>query len=268
MQPEMKPGEVWLVGAGPGSVDLLTLKAARLIGQADVIFHDALVGADTLALSSPHAQIINVGKRAGRHSMPQAAICDCLVEAALAGLRVVRLKGGDPGIFGRATEELEALKNAGIAAQIVPGVTTACAAAATAGISLTQRGTARRLQIITAHVRNNEPLLLDWKKLADPKTVLAIYMGKAAAQEISRELIAAGLPADHPVIAIEHVSAATEKKLYTTLGCLADTADVEEMDGPVMLLIGAAAPEHQMVRTQTSADVPDAMPRTYFPTMT
>jgi uroporphyrin-III C-methyltransferase len=239
MPPDIQGGEVWLVGAGPGHIDLLTLKAARLIAAADIIFYDALVGADILSLANAGTDLINVGKRSGRHSMPQAAICDCLVEAAQAGLKVVRLKGGDPGIFGRATEEITALRRHNIPVHIVPGITTACAAAASAGISLTRRGDIRRVQMITAHVRADETLDIDWQTLADPHSVIAIYMGKAAARAIAEGLISAGLPATHPVIAIENVSLPVETSIISQLATLAKDILAAEFTGPVLLLVGA-----------------------------
>jgi uroporphyrin-III C-methyltransferase len=241
MHSTMKPGEVWLVGAGPGDVELLTLKAARLIATADIIFYDALIGPDILALARADADCINVGKRKGRHSMPQGAICDCLLEAAQAGLRVLRLKGGDPGIFGRATEEISLLQAHNIPVHIVPGITAACAAAASAGISLTRRGEARKLQIITAHGRNDEALQMDWQALTDPHTVLAIYMGKSAAGEIATGLMAAGLPGTHPVLAMENTSLPSEQHIFCTLATMADNTALAEACGPVILLIGVDA---------------------------
>jgi precorrin-6B methylase 1 len=145
------PGTVWLVGAGPGDPDLLTRKAERLIAAADILFHDALVGPAILDFAAGDAERVSVGKRSGRHSKPQASINDLLIEAALAGKRVVRLKGGDPSLFGRSAEELDALREAGIPAWVCPGITTASAAAASAGISLSLRGVARRVQFVTAH---------------------------------------------------------------------------------------------------------------------
>ena len=155
------PGEVWLVGAGPGDPDLLTRKAERLILAADVVFYDALVGPGVLDLIPAHVETVSVGKRSGRHSKSQAVIDALLVAAALDGKRVVRLKGGDPSIFGRSTEEIAALAAHGIRARICPGITSASAAVASAGVSLTLRGVARHLRFVTAHVRAGEPLDLD-----------------------------------------------------------------------------------------------------------
>ena len=180
MADDFPPGTVWLVGAGPGAPDLLTRKAERLIRRASVVFHDALVGPRLLALVPPGVRLVSVGKRSGRHSKDQKTIDALIVEAALAGECVVRLKGGDPSIFGRANEELEACRTAGVPVRVCPGVTAASAAAASLNLSLTLRGLARRLTLVTAHARAGEKLDLDWQALADPRATLAIYMGKAA----------------------------------------------------------------------------------------
>lgn len=233
-------GSVWLVGAGPGDAELLTRKAERLIRAASAVFYDALVGPDILGLAAPSARRVYVGKRSGRHSKDQASIDRLLVEAALAGERVVRLKGGDPSIFGRATEELEACRAAGICVQVCPGITAASAAAASLGASLTLRGRARKLTFVTAHARAGEALSLDWAALADPAATLAIYMGKAAAGEISARLIAAGLPAATPVALVENASLPDERRLRTRLDLLPLAAASALGDGPAILLIGEA----------------------------
>jgi uroporphyrin-III C-methyltransferase len=233
-------GSVWLVGAGPGDPELLTRKAERLIRAASVIFHDALVGPGVLELASPGTRLVYVGKRSGRHSKDQPSIDRLIVEAALAGERVVRLKGGDPAIFGRATEELEACHAVGVPVHVCPGITAASAAAASLGTSLTLRGMARKLTFVTAHARAGEALDLDWAALADPAATLAIYMGKAAAQEISGQLIRAGLPADTPVALIENASLADERQFRTRLDLLHLAAASALGDGPAILLIGEA----------------------------
>ena len=234
------PGTVWLVGAGPGDPGLLTRKAETLINAATVIFYDALVGKGVLDLSPRSTRLVAVGKRSGRHSKDQRTINDLLVEAALAGEKVVRLKGGDPAIFGRATEEMEALAAHNIDYAICPGITAASAAAASAGKSLTLRGLARKLVFVTAHARAGEALDLDWAALADPKATLAIYMGKAAASEISRQLIAAGLARDTPVLLVENASLPEERQFSTRLDLLALTAKSALGSGPALLLIGEA----------------------------
>lgn len=232
------PGSVWLVGAGPGDAELLTRKADRLIRAASMIFYDALVGPDILAIAEPETRLVHVGKRSGRHSKDQGAIDRLIVEAALAGERVVRLKGGDPSIFGRATEELDACRAAGIPVRICPGITAASAAAAGLGASLTLRGLARKLIFVTAHARAGEELSIDWPSLADPDATLAIYMGKAAASLVSAALIEAGLPADTPVALVENASLPTERHFHTRLDLLPLAARTALGDGPALLLIG------------------------------
>lgn len=233
-------GSVWLVGGGPGDVELLTRKAERLIRSATVVFYDALIGPGILDLADPRARLVHVGKRSGRHSKDQATIDKLIVEAALAGERVVRLKGGDPAIFGRATEEIDACRSAGVRLQICPGVTAASAAAASLGASLTLRGLARKLTLVTAHARAGEDLDIDWDRLADPEATLAVYMGKAAAPEVSAKLIAAGLPAKTPVALVENASLPQERHFHTRLDLLPLAARTALGDGPALLLIGEA----------------------------
>lgn len=231
---------VWLVGAGPGDPELLTRKAERLIYTADIVFYDALVGPDILSLIAPKAERVPVGKRSGRHSKDQASINDLLLAAARAGKRVVRLKGGDPSIFGRSMEEIAHLRAEGIEVRICPGITAASAAAASLGLSLTLRGMARRLQFVTAHARKGERLDIDWQALADPESTLAVYMGKAAAADVSRQLMAAGLPGDTPAIVIENASLPGERHLATRLDLLPLAVKTGIGDGPALLLIGRA----------------------------
>lgn len=233
-------GEVWLVGAGPGDPDLLTRKAEKLIRAASVIFHDALVGPGILDLAPPGTRLVHVGKRSGRHSKDQKTIDWLIVEAALAGERVVRLKGGDPAIFGRATEELDACRAAGVPVRICPGITAASAAAASIGVSLTLRGLARKLTFVTAHARAGEELVLDWEKLADPQATLAVYMGKAAASVVSAKLMAAGLPGHTPVAMVENASLPSEAVMMTRLDLLGLTANAVLGSGPALILIGDA----------------------------
>lgn len=245
-------GEVWLVGAGPGDPDLLTHKAEKLIRAASVIFHDALVGPEVLALAPPQVQLVHVGKRSGRHSKDQKTIDRLIVEAALAGERVVRLKGGDPSIFGRATEELDACRAAGVRVRICPGITAASAAAAGIGASLTLRGLARRLTFVTAHARVGEELVLDWDKLADPQATLAVYMGKAAAPVVAGKLIAAGLPGSTPVAMVENASLPNETVILTRLDLLGLTADAALGSGPALILIGDAVADRTPVTARAA----------------
>lgn len=235
-----EPGTVWLVGAGPGDPDLLTSKAERLIRAADIVFHDALVSDAILELIPEHVARIPVGKRSGRHSKHQSEINALIVSAALAGKRVVRLKGGDPAIFARAAEEIETCARHGIVARICPGITAASAAAASIGASLTLRGLARKLTLVTAHAQAGEPLRLDWAALADPDATIAIYMGKAAAREISAELVKAGLSPATPAIVVESASLPEERVIRTRLDLLAVAAGGKLTRGPAILLIGEA----------------------------
>ena len=237
---ETSAGSVWLVGAGPGDPELLTRKAERLIGEASVIFYDALVGPAILDFAAPDARLVAVGKRSGRHSKDQASIDRLIVAAALAGERVVRLKGGDPAIFARAAEELEACRAAGILVHICPGITAASAAAAALGTSLTLRGLARKLTFITAHVRAGEVLNLDWQALADPQSTLAVYMGKASADPLAHQLLAAGLPPETPVAIVENASLPDQRTLRTRLDLLGLAARSTLGAGPALLLIGEA----------------------------
>ena len=234
------PGTVWLVGAGPGDPELLTRRAVALIAAADVIFHDALVGPGVLALAPPSTPCISVGKRSGRHSRDQRSINDLLLEAAQAGKRVVRLKGGDPSIFGRSAEEIEHLAAHGVPVRICPGVTVASAAAASGGTSLTLRGLARRLTLVTAHARNGEAIDLDWASLAAPGATVAVYMGRAAAGEIASGLIAAGRDPDTPVLVAVNVSLPNERLLRGKLSALAFLTRTIGDDDPALLLIGEA----------------------------
>lgn len=254
----IEPGEVWLVGAGPGDPDLLTRKAERLIGAASVIFHDALVGRGVLALARRAARIVSVGKRSGRHSKDQASIDRLIVDAALAGERVVRLKGGDPSIFGRSAEELAACRKAGVPVRVCPGVTAASAAAASLGLSLTLRGVARRLTLVTAHVRGDQGVDVDWQALADPQATLAIYMGKSAAGQIAAGLIGAGLPKDLPVLLIENASLPAERRFATRLDLLPLAARTALGDGPAIILVGKALagiddPQHRSATLEVAA---------------
>ncbi len=233
-------GEVWLVGAGPGDPDLLTRKAEKLICCASVIFYDALVGSEVLALAPDHVRMVSVGKRAGRHSKDQKTIDMLIVEAALQGERVVRLKGGDPSIFGRAMEEMTACHEAGVKVQVCPGVTAASAASASLGMSLTLRGLARRLTFVTAHTKKGKLLSLDWQALADPEATLAIYMGKSSAEQIAKGLMESGLPGATPVALVENASLPNENHFHTRLDLLAIAAQTALGDGPALMLIGQA----------------------------
>ena len=251
---DFAPGSVWLVGAGPGDPELLTMKAVRLIEAADIVFTDALVGSGILALIPPHAERVSVGKRSGCHSKDQGTIDTLLVAAAAAGKRVVRLKGGDPALFGRAAEEIAALRAAGHPVQICPGITAASAAAASAGISLSLRGVARDVRFVTAHSQRGEALDLDWDALAKAGTTLAFYMGRSAADAISRELIAAGMAAATPVLIVCDVSLPSEKQLATRLDLLGLATRALADKAPTLILVGDAL--HQLTRADAGLLIP------------
>lgn len=241
MQPDdFAPGTVWLVGAGPGDPELLAMKAVRLIERADIVFHDALVGDGVLALIPPGSERVSVGKRSGRHSKDQRTIDALLVDAAAAGKRVVRLKGGDPSIFGRSAEELVALRDAGFPVRICPGITTACAVAASAGISLSLRGVARDVRFVTAHSKRGAALDIDWTSLAHGGSTLAFYMGRDAAGELMRGLMRAGMTGDTPVMIACNVSTPDERRLATRLDLLELATKSFAADAPTLILVGAA----------------------------
>lgn len=241
MPPDAKTGSVALVGAGPGAADLLTVRALRAIEGAQALLYDALVADEIVALAPGPCVKIQTGKRAGRASMAQATINRLMLRLARRGLRVVRLKGGDPSIFGRVGEEADFLAGHGVATTIVPGVTAATAAAAQFGLPLTHRAEARRLLISTATIQDGSALAEGWAAAADPQTTLALYMGRDKAAEIAAALIRHGRPAATPALAVENAGRADARALPSTLGRLA--ADLAEAapEGPVVLLIGAVA---------------------------
>ncbi|WP_417693599.1 siroheme synthase CysG [Roseibium sp.] len=232
-------GYVWLVGAGPGAEDLLTLRAQRLLQEADVIVHDALVPAAVVAMGRRDAQRVSVGKRKGKHSVSQKEICEKLVELGQAGLKVVRLKSGDPMIFGRVAEEMDALRSAGIDFEVVPGVTAAFAAAASAQLPLTLRGVASTLVFATGHNAKSETLP-EWAGLALKGSTVAVYMGRSVAAAVSTRLIAAGMKPHTPVAIIENAARAEERQFLGSLQDLRLLSERDDIDGPVLMVIGDA----------------------------
>ena len=234
-----RAGVVWLVGAGPGDPDLLTVKALRLLQGADVVVHDRLTPQPILALAGAGARLIDVGKRKSRHTLPQDGINQLLVGLARDGLNVVRLKGGDPFMFGRGGEELLALREAGIEAHVAPGVTAALAAAADAGGPLTHRGLAQAVTFVTGHAASGAEPDLDWTALAKANHTVAIYMGLSTAPAIAARLIAAGRASSTPVAVVESASLPEERRLLTTLADLG--AAVADLDGPALLIVGEVA---------------------------
>ncbi|HZP87521.1 MAG TPA: uroporphyrinogen-III C-methyltransferase [Burkholderiales bacterium] len=232
----MSAGTVYLVGAGPGAPDLLTVRAARLLERADIVFHDALVHPDTLALAA-RAKHVAVGKRCGQLSTAQRFINKQLVDAARRHAVVVRLKGGDPMLFGRAQEEIDALRAAGIAVEVVPGVSAGFAASSGLLQSLTQRGVSRSVVFLTPRVGEGEQSH-DWALPAANADTGVLYMSGRQADLISQGLQRAGLPASHPAVFVESASLRGERVLPTRVGDLAATA-AQLSAGPALLLIGA-----------------------------
>jgi uroporphyrin-III C-methyltransferase/precorrin-2 dehydrogenase/sirohydrochlorin ferrochelatase/uroporphyrin-III C-methyltransferase len=232
------PSPVYLIGAGPGDPELLTIKAARLIAEADVVVYDRLVSAEILDLIRQGATRIFAGKIARDHYMPQPEINALLVKLAKGGHKVVRLKGGDPFLFGRGGEEAEHLANNGLPFEIVPGITSASGCAAYAGIPLTHRGLAHSVRYVTGHSMNDAPLELDWAGLADPETTLVIYMGRTNVRVISTELINHGLLADTPAAAIVNGTRPNQRAFPTTLAALPQTIERLDMAAPTLLVIG------------------------------
>lgn len=232
-------GQVLLVGAGPGAADLLTVRAARAIEHAQALLYDALVPQEVLDLAPASCLKIQTGKRAGRASMAQSTINRLMIRLARRGLQVVRLKGGDPSVFGRVGEEAAALRAAGVEVQIIPGVTAAAAAAAQFGFPLTHRGEARRVVLATARLDQGS-LAEDWRAAADPEATLAIYMGGAAAGAIREHLLRAGRSPATPVLAVENAGRADARLFTGVLGGL-DQLIPEGLDGPVLIVVGAVA---------------------------
>ncbi|HEX5125258.1 MAG TPA: uroporphyrinogen-III C-methyltransferase [Rhodocyclaceae bacterium] len=230
-------GTVYVVGAGPGDADLLTLRAARLIGSADALVYDHLVGDAVLALARPDVERIYAGKEAGHHTLPQGDINQLLVRLSREGKQVVRLKGGDPFIFGRGGEEAAQLAEAGIPFEVVPGVTAACGAAAFAGIPLTHRDHAQSCLFVTGHLKDNT-CDLDWPTLARPGQTVVIYMGLGALPEISRRLLAAGMAANMPAACISNASLPNQMTITGTIADLPKKVNEAGIKSPALLIIG------------------------------
>lgn len=232
---------VCLAGAGPGDPELLTLKTLRLLQQAEIILHDSLVSEEILGLANPSAQLIDVGKRCGRHSATQGEICAMLVQAAResAGL-VLRLKGGDPMIFGRATEEMQALEDAGIEYEVVPGITAALAAASSLKLSLTQRLVSRAVHFVAGHAADGSIPQHDFTALAQRGGTLAVYMGAQSLNGFAAHMLEAGLDPATPAIAIENASRPEQRLLSGSISTLPRLLREEMGDGPVLILVGEA----------------------------
>lgn len=232
-------GHVALVGAGPGAEDLLTLRAHRLLMDADVIVYDALVPEAIVSMGRRDAERLSVGKRKGCHSKSQAEINDLLVELAKAGKRVVRLKSGDPLVFGRAGEEMQVMRDAGVSYEVVPGVTSAFAAAADFELPLTLRGVSSSMVFTTGHDLKGGSLP-DWARLAISGATVAVYMGRSVAADVASRLIEAGLSPDTAVAVVENASLKTRRRFHGTLADLPSLEGRGDLDGPVMTIIGDA----------------------------
>jgi uroporphyrin-III C-methyltransferase len=230
-------GKVYLAGAGPGDPDLLTVRAHRLLRSASVILHDDLVSADILALAGPQAEIANVGKRCGAKGISQEEIHSRMIESARRGLDVVRLKSGDPGIFGRLAEEIDALEAAGVPFEVVPGITAGLGAAASLGVSLTDRRTASRIVVVTGyHARKTRPQERpDWSALAREDVTLVIYMPGHIFSSLRDELLAAGLAADMPAVIVSNATTPRQQHAAATLATL---DQLPRMESPSILLVG------------------------------
>jgi uroporphyrin-III C-methyltransferase len=230
------PGTVYLVGAGPGDPELLTVKATRLLAAADIVLHDALVSTEILALISPRAEIIDVGKRAGRKLLTQDEINSLLVSYAETRTTVVRLKGGDPSMFGRAGEELEALRRANIPHEVVPGISASLGAAAAAGISLTDRRVASQV-LFSTFSRSPERGNLEWSQLT-ADTTLVLYMPGSDYGEVADRLQNSGLPADLPCVIVSRATQTEQQVRWSTVGSLASE---EKLPAPALFIVGRVA---------------------------
>lgn len=231
-------GKVYLVGAGPGDPDLLTVKALRLISQAEVVVFDRLVSPEIMALIPAGTTRIYAGKQMARHELVQDEINELLVNLGKSGRLVVRLKGGDPFVFGRGSEEAEVLSKAGIPFEVVPGISSASGCATYAGIPLTHRGLSQGVRFLTGHGRENRPLDYDWAKLADSDCTLAIYMGLSNLRLIADELTRAGLAADTPAAAIQNGTTPRQRRVLGTLATLPALAEQAGLKAPTLIIVG------------------------------
>jgi uroporphyrin-III C-methyltransferase / precorrin-2 dehydrogenase / sirohydrochlorin ferrochelatase len=232
-------GRATLVGAGPGDPELMTMRAVRVLKSADVVLYDALIDPAILDLARRDARRIDVGKRCGRHAMSQAAINQLILRWAREGAHVVRLKGGDPFVFGRGGEEMDCLRAAGVPVEVIPGVTAACAAAARLGLPLTHRGIARSLHFVTGHGSDGAVPAHEWAALASAGGTIAAYMASRTIGVVAARLIASGLAAGTPAVAVENASRPDERRLFASLGELPAALSAQGFSGPTLVLIGA-----------------------------
>ena len=241
---KLEAGKVWLIGAGPGDPDLLTVKAARLIAQADALVYDHLVGEGIMDLARSDARLIYAGKEASKHTLPQGSINQLLVDLAREGLSVVRLKGGDPFIFGRGGEELETLVASDIPFEVIPGVTAAAGCAAYSGFPLTHREHAQALTFVAGHLKDGS-VNLDWPALARPCHTIVFYMGIGAAAEICRQMISHGLPPTTPAAVVRNGTLPDQQTLLATLGTLPERINECEIKPPALIIVGSVVSLHE-----------------------
>ena len=237
----MAYGKVYLVGAGPGDPKLLTVKAVELLKEADVVIYDRLVGESILSLAPAKAEKIYVGKRTGKHEVPQDKITELIIEKAQGGGKIVRLKGGDPFIFGRGGEEAEALVEKGIEFEVVPGVSSAVVAPAYAGIPLTHRDYAASVAIITGHRAGDSEKVIDWVKIADAVDTMVILMGVESLDGIVCKLLEGGVSADKPVAIVESGTYPNQRTLIGKLGTIVKEAEEKQIKPPAVIVIGEVA---------------------------
>lgn len=234
----LQPGEVALVGSGPGDPELLTIKALRFIEQADIAIYDRLVSDEIMALLPENCERVYVGKKQAKHCVPQEGINEMLAEQALMGKRVLRLKGGDPFVFGRGGEEAEHLLSRGVSCHVAPGITAASACTTYAGIPLTHRGVAQGCTFITGHLQNDGKLNLPWQSLTSDAQTVVFYMGINALPTISKELIAHGRAASTPAALIRNGTRENQEVYRGTLGTLTDLVAKHQIKPPALIVIG------------------------------
>lgn len=258
MGQEVKPGTVYLIGAGPGDPELITLKGAKVLGKAEVVVYDALVQESLLELAPKDAEFIFMGKRAGRTCPSQEEINQTLIEQAGTGKMVVRLKGGDPFVFGRGGEEVLALSSAGIPCEVVPGVTAGVAVPAAMGIPVTHRGASGSIAFVTGHPGTGLEDPVNWERLATAVSTIVIYMGLTRLPEIAERLIHAGRPADTPAAVISQGTFSDQKQVVSTLGELFNAATAAGIETPALIVVGPVVGLREKFKTLASAALPAA----------
>jgi uroporphyrin-III C-methyltransferase len=251
-------GKVWLVGAGPGDADLLTVKALRAINNADIIFYDYLVSAEIRALFPKHIPAHYVGKAKNQHSIAQEDLNQLLVNQAQLGLNVCRIKGGDPFVFGRGGEELLELRTAGIAAEVIPGITSASGCSTYADIPLTHRGLSQGCTFVTGHAEKS--LDVNWQALAQLNHTLVFYMGLSRADDIASNLLDGGLAADTPVAIIENGCRRNQRDIISTLHEFPETVLREQVQSPALIIVGEVVRMKEKLQLQVQQHIqPECM---------